>query len=279
MARAGIALELGRVHRLAGRSAEAVTANDQAASALPAGHHEEEASLKGRSRSRVTWGFPRRGGSTASRPLQSVPMGPRCQIGWCAFLLLRRRYYRHRLGRGGRQDLARSGVAPAEQTDPPALLQLAAAGLTMSGAAGDAPRLLDRAIETTQQMGDVVQYGFVSLTRSFMAYRAGRIRELEADANAGLPVAVDGFLDLPWAVAAVVLALIEHGSPDEGAKVLTEHGLDTTTELDDRGARCIPVLHPGVAGGALARPRDAIADLEQCRDLVTNAGGAGPSVR
>ncbi len=244
VARAGIALELGRVHRLAGRSAEAVTVLDQAVSALPAGHHDEEASLEGEIAFASHMGLPAKGwidrfaavAERADRP--SLPDR------------LVRSFYSYvaaTTGTGTAEEvarLARSGVAPADETDPPALLQLAAAGLTMSGAAGDALRLLDRAIETTQQMGDVVQYGFVSLTRSFMAYRAGRIRELEADANAGLPVAVDGFLDLPWAVAAVVLALIEHGSPDEGAKVLTEHGLDTTTELHDRGRR-IPVLHPG----------------------------------
>jgi DNA-binding CsgD family transcriptional regulator len=155
------------------------------------------------------------------------------------------------------------------------MLQVAAASLAMSGAPVAALRLLDRAIETTQRMGDVVQYGFVSLTRGWMAYRAGRIRELEADARAGLPVALDGFLDRAWAVAAVAAALIERGSPDEALATLAEHGFDTTTDLNTAAAASLLCVR-GRLRHTLGHSHEAIPDLEQCRDVVTSAGVAAP---
>jgi DNA-binding CsgD family transcriptional regulator len=273
--RAGIALELGRAHRLAGRVVEAITVFDQAVRELPAGHHDEEVSLEAEIAFASHMGLPVKDWIDRFATVVERAGGPSLSD------RMARSFYSYvaaTSGTGTADDvarLARSAVTPADDADPPAMLQVAAAGLAMSGTPGDALRLLDRAIETTQRMGDVVQYGFVSLTRGFMAYRGGRIRELEADAYAGLPVALDGFLDLPWAAAAVAIALIERGSPDEAAAFLAEHGLGTTTELNTAAAASLLCVR-GRLRRTLARPREAIADLEQCRDLVTRAGVTAP---
>jgi DNA-binding CsgD family transcriptional regulator len=273
--RAGIALELGQVHRLAGRAADAVEVLGRAVQALPGGHHDEEVSLE------TEIAFASHMGLPVKEWIDRFAAVVERAGGLSPSDRMARSYYSYVAATSGTGTaeqvarLARSAVAPADETDPPVLLQIAAAGLAMSGAPGDALVMLDRAIATAQQMGDAVQYGFVSLTRGWMAYRAGRIRELEADARAGLPVALDGFLDLPWALAGVVIALIERGSPAEAAALLAEHGLDTTTELNTAAAASL-LCTRGRLRYTLARPREAIADLEQCREVVTNAGVTAP---
>ena len=122
----------------------------------------------------------------------------------------------------------------------------------------------------------MVQYGFVSLTRSYMAYRAGRIREFEADARAGLPVALEGALDRPWAVAAVAMALIERDAADESMALLVEQGLDVTAEPETAAAASFFCIR-GRLHSVLGRPKQAIIDLERCRDLVTRSGLTSPA--
>ena len=275
VARAGIALELGRALRLAQRPVEAITVLDQAVKDLPAGHHDEEISLEGEiafaSHMGPVTDWIDRFAAAAERA--DGPSLPDRMV---------RSFYSYvaaTTGTATAEDvgrMARSAVTPADDNDPPLMLQVAAAGLAMSGAPGEALRLLDRAIETTQRMGDVIQYGFVSMTRSWMAYRAGRIRELEADARAGLPVALDGFIDLPWALAAVAMALLERGSPDKALALLAEHDLDTTTELTTAAAASLLCIR-GRLRYAHARPQEAIADLEQCRDIVSESGVTAPA--
>jgi DNA-binding CsgD family transcriptional regulator len=274
--RAGIALELGRVLRLAGRTLDAVEVLDQAVRALPAGHHDEETSLEGEIAFASHMGLPVEGWIDRFTAVVEGADGDSLPD------RMARSFYSYvaaTTGTGTAADvarLARSGVTPADDSDPPFMLQVAGAGLAMSGAPGEALTLLDRAIETTRRMGDAVQYGFVSLTRGWMAYRAGRIRELEADARAGLPVALDGFLDLGWAASGVAHALIERGSLDEAAKLLDEHGLATTREADTAAAMTLYCVR-GRLNRLLGRPRDAIADLEHCRDIAVKIGGTGPA--
>ena len=275
VARAGIALELGRALRLAQRPIEAITVLDQAVQALPAGHHDEEISLEGEiafasHMGPVTDWIDRFAAAAERADGPSLP--DRMVRSFYAYVAATTGTAKaEEVGR-----LARSAVIPADDNDPPLMLQVAAAGLAMSGAPREALRLLDRAIEATQRMGDVIQYGFVSMTRSWMAYRAGRIRELEADARAGLPVALDGFIDLPWALAAVAMALLERGSPDEALALLAEHDLDTTTELTTAAAASLLCIR-GRLRYAHARPQEAIADLEQCRDIVSESGVTAPA--
>jgi DNA-binding CsgD family transcriptional regulator len=88
-------------------------------------------------------------------------------------------------------------------------------------------------------------------------------------------VALDGFLDLPWAAAAVAIALMERGHPDEAATFLVERGLDSTSDMNTAAAASLYCVR-GRLRHTLGRPRDAIADLELCRDLVTNTGVTAP---
>ena len=276
VAQADIALELGRVHRLSGRAVDAVTVLDRAVQALPGGHHDEGVALETEIALASHMGLPAKEWidrfAVVVERADGASLSDRMARSFYAYVVAT-------TGTGVAEDVARlasSAVAKPDDTDPPVLLQLAATGLAISGAPGDALRLLDRAIGTTRQMGDPIQYGFVSLTRAFMAYRAGRIRELEADARAGLPVALDGFVDLPWAAASVAMALTERGSPEEAMTFLAEVGLDTTTELNTAAAASLLCVR-GRLRNLLGRPQDAIADLEQCRDIVTSTGVTAPA--
>jgi DNA-binding CsgD family transcriptional regulator len=171
---------------------------------------------------------------------------------------------------------ARSSIMPFEPSDPPILLQTTGAGLAMSGSLVEALGVLDRALEVSRELGDVVQFGFVSETRSWVAHRAGRVLECEADARAGLAVAVDGALDLPYAVACLGIPLIERGELSEAAALFAEHGLDTTTDIESALAASLF----GVRGRlhyALGRPHEAIADAERCQDVLTQAGFTSPT--
>jgi DNA-binding CsgD family transcriptional regulator len=113
------------------------------------------------------------------------------------------------------------------------------------------------------------------MSRTWIAYRAGRVLELEADARAVLAVPWDNPLYLNYAVAQLIVALIEQGAVDEALNLLREHGLAETTEPDGM----LSALFYGFRGRlhrVCGRPREALADIERCRDIVLQAGFPGP---
>lgn len=273
--RAGIALELGQVHRLAGKTAEALAVLDRTVSGLPSGHHDLEISLE------VERAVTAHIGSPADEWIDRVAAAVKNATSGSMPDRMIRVFYAYVAACTGTQPaeeivrLAQFGLAPPDPVDPPLFLQLGGAALGMCGKPIEALTVLDRALESTRTMGDEVQFGFVSLTRGLVTYRAGRVRELEEDASAGLRVAVDGALDLPYAVGVLLIALIERGSLAEAQNLLTRHDLDTTMELETIGASSLFITRSRLHR-ALGRPKEALADIEQCRDRLTAVGNTGP---
>jgi DNA-binding CsgD family transcriptional regulator len=273
--RANVSIELGQVLRLSGQTADSITALDRAAQALTDSQHDLQMSLELEIAMSSHMGLPAkewidRVAAAADRATTDSLPDRMMRIFYAYIAASTVRLPAEDVGR-----LARSGLT-TDHTEPPLLLQLAGASLAMSGAASEALHVLDRAIESTQVVGDAVQFGFVSLTRSWMAYRAGRILDLEADARAGLPIAADGALDLPWAASALAMALLERGSAHEAEKVLAEHGLDTTTEPQTAAATSLYCIRSRLHL-AHGRPKEALADIERCRDLIEATGLTAPA--
>ena len=277
VARAPIALELGRALRLTGQIPEAVRVLDQAAASLPPGHHDEEIALEAEIALASHMGLPAKewidrlaavversqGTSLADRSVRAM-------YGFVAAAT-------------GTEDateaarISRSGLPPAdEMNDPPFLYQAAAAGLAMCGSFTEGLRVLDRALEISQQLGDAVQFGFISATRTWVAHRAGRVLEAEADARAILAVPAIHTLYGTYAVAHVIVALIERGALDEAEALLKEHDLPETTELGgllNGPFYAIRARLHRVCG----RPREALADTARCRAALEEVGFTGPA--
>ena len=171
--------------------------------------------------------------------------------------------------------LARSSITPINPGDPPLLLQTAAAGLAMSGSYREALEVLDQALDAAREVGDGVQFGFVSETRSWVSHRAGRVLECEADAHAGLAVAVEGALDLAYAVGTLAVALIERGLPQDAEALYEEHGFAEITEWETSLAATLFGVRSRVHR-ALGRPHEALADIERCRDTLAQVGFTSP---
>jgi DNA-binding CsgD family transcriptional regulator len=172
--------------------------------------------------------------------------------------------------------LARSSTSEApEEEDPPQLLQVVAAGLAMAGDFDAGIAVLDRGLEATRQAGDAALFGFLSLTRSWIAYRSGRVLEAEADAVAGLTSAAEGPPNVAYAVGALVVALIERHDLDGAEHTLAEHGLTDVTTLD-----ALPSASLFFARGRLrlfqGRAAEAVRDLQTSRDMLAQAGFTSP---
>jgi len=271
---AAIALDLGRVLRLAGRIPEAVAVLDQASERLPDGHHDEAIALEAEIALASHMGRPAtewvdRLAAVADRA-QGTSLPDRTV----------RSIYSYVAGSTGTMDatelarLAHSSIAPSGM-DPPQLLQLAAAGLAMSGAFTEALSVLDRAVRTTQELGDAAQFGFVCLTRTWVAHRAGRVRESEADARAVFTVAMDSPVYVPYAVASVVITLIERDALDEAEELLETHGLDETTDVETALSASLYAVR-GRLRRVRGRAREGLADIERCRDVVNQFGFTSP---
>ena len=135
--------------------------------------------------------------------------------------------------------------------------------------------MLDQALDAAREVGDGVQFGFVSETRSWVSHRAGRVLECEADAHAGLAVAVEGALDLAYAVGTLAVALIERGLPQDAEALYEEHGFAEITEWETSLAATLFGVRSRVHR-ALGRPHEALADIERCRDTLAQVGFTSP---
>ena len=159
------------------------------------------------------------------------------------------------------------------------MLQTSAAALAMSGSIVEALEVLDRAHDTARALGDVTQFfGFVSVTRSWVAHRAGRVQEAEADAQ------VSGFRrpgrqpsTSPTRSPRSGNAVLERRPTEEAFDLFAQHGLDETTELETALAASVYLVR-GRLHLALGRPRQAVSDLERCRDILTTVGFTSPDV-
>jgi DNA-binding CsgD family transcriptional regulator len=273
--RAPVALELGRVLRLAGRPAEAVAVLDQALKVLPDGHHDEEMLFEAEIATASHIGLPAK--EWVDRLAAVVERADGASL---PDRMIRGLYAYVAASTGTRSSgeverLALSAMQ-ADTTDPALHLQMAGSSLAMSGSYAAGLTTLDQALEATRDLGDAGQFGFISLTRSWVAHRAGRVRESEADARAGLSVAVDGLMDLSYAVASLAVPLIERGAVDEAVALLAEHGLEEVVELDTAPAASLFGAR-GRLRRLIGRPRDAIADIERCRDVVVQLGFISPA--
>lgn len=274
--RAEIAIELGRTFRLRGRIPEAVAILDRAVKDLPDGHHDEATTLEMEIAAAGHMGLPAREWvdrfASVAEQAHGMSLSERTMRG----------YYAYIAASTGTRDatdvarLARSSNTPAGEFDPPFVLQGVASGLAMSGSFFEALDILDRALEISQELGDAVQFGFVSTTRAWVAHRAGRVLEGEADARAVLASDWDNALYRSYAAAQLVIALIERSALDEANNLLSEHGLAKTTDLQSLPGAVI-YLARGRLHRVCGRLRDAVADFNRCRDVLDQVGFTGPS--
>jgi DNA-binding CsgD family transcriptional regulator len=174
-------------------------------------------------------------------------------------------------------EIARSAVAPSTGADnEPIFLQAAAAALAMAGRFGEALGVLDRMLEVTRERGDELQFALACLTRTWIALRAGRVEEAEADARTGIDAGPPGMLDLRHATANLVNALIERGELELADAELDARGLSETREEGNLGGAMLFAVR-GRLRLLRGRPQEALADLELCRDMARSAGMSNPA--
>jgi DNA-binding CsgD family transcriptional regulator len=275
-ARVEIALVLGRVLRMTDRIPEAIAVLDDAAGRLPAGRREEYLSLEMELAIAGHMGRPAKdwvdrfagavtratGTSPADRTLRGFYGYVAASTGTETAAEVSR--------------LARSSITALGQPDQPMMLQGVAAGLAMSGAFAEALDVLDRALAITQEAGDAVQFGFLSMTRTWVAHRSGRVLEGEADAQAILDIPSIGHLYASYAVAHVAVAMMERGSVDDATRLMADHGYLDTTELDSLPGAVVHHVR-GRLHRLSGRPKEAVADYRRCRQTVLTAGFVGPA--
>jgi DNA-binding CsgD family transcriptional regulator len=182
-----------------------------------------------------------------------------------------------KLGAPEVETLARSALPTAPASPAPLiLLQTAAAGLAMAGRPGEALAVLDQALDQARRLGDSSQFGFLSLTRTWVALRAGRVHEAEADARAALASCEQGPYNLAYAIGSLVAALIERGELEPAHATLAEHGLAQTRNLGPLpGATLLNAR--GRLRRLQGRLEDALADLHGCGEMVLCAGLPSPT--
>jgi DNA-binding CsgD family transcriptional regulator/tetratricopeptide (TPR) repeat protein len=278
VAGATISMELGRVLRFAGRIPEAVTVLDAAVAHLPDGHHDEHVALEAEIAIASHMGLPAKewidrlasvvdhaqGSSLPDRTVRSM-------FGYVAACTGTRT---------GAQvaQIARSAIAEhRDEQDPPLILQSVGAGLAMSGAYAEALAVLDRALAGSQARGDAAEFGFVSLTRTWVAHRSGRVLEGEADARAILAIPSLSPIYGTFAAAHVVFALIERGDLDEADRVLVEHDV-ADGAIPDTIAGAVILMARGRLHRVRGRTRESVTDFDRCREVVEQIGFTGPAL-
>ncbi|HEX5192469.1 MAG TPA: helix-turn-helix transcriptional regulator [Solirubrobacteraceae bacterium] len=147
--------------------------------------------------------------------------------------------------------------------------------MALAGRFTEALAAIDRTLELARERGDEMQFGLGSMTRTWIALRAGRVREAEADARAALDAGPPGFVDARHATGNLIGALIERGELDLADAELVEQGFAQTHE---RGAMSGAILFAlrGRLSLVRGRPRDALADLRICAEMLLAAGMASP---
>jgi DNA-binding CsgD family transcriptional regulator len=171
--------------------------------------------------------------------------------------------------------VARSSLSSVAGENPPQLGQYAAAGLAMGGAYDEALAVLDGALDVAREFGDPALFGFVSLTRSWIAHRRGRLAEAEADAQAGLDAAAAGTPSVPYAVGTLVVALVDTGQLDRADALLTGHGMTGTLDLAVLPAGTL-YLARGRLRLAQGRIIEALADEVAAREILLATGFGAP---
>jgi DNA-binding CsgD family transcriptional regulator len=276
-ARTAIVLELGQVLRLG----EKATAGLEVARA-------ERAAMHGRDSELALWldaeiALACHFAEPAGRWVEDLARATeRATVDSPAGRALRGLYAYVAAGTGSRRaaeviQIARSAVPEgASSAQTPALLQYAASALAMAGELGEALMVADRGIEITRQFGDIAQFGFVSMTRSWIARKAGRVRGAEADARAALAACEESPALLRFSAAMLAFALIAKNDLDRAQAALEEHGLRGTADSES-----FPDAFPFAARARLrilrGKPREAIADLRVTEKLVRRAGFGNPA--
>ncbi len=275
--RAEITVELGHALRFKGCVPEAIVAFDEALKDLPAGHHELEMSIE--FDIALTWHVARPEPQSIERLSHAAARATGSSFPERA---VRSIYaivaaFTATLPASEIARLARSSATPDGVTDPPLILQGTATALALSGSLGDALGILDRALDICRQTGDAARFGLLSFTRTWVANRAGRVLESQADAQAILDTALISPLFGNYAVAHVIIALIERGALEEASRLLTEYGLaDASDELESITGSVI-LLARGRLHYASGRYREAVADLDSSRSVLQQAGFIGPA--
>jgi DNA-binding CsgD family transcriptional regulator/tetratricopeptide (TPR) repeat protein len=269
------ALELGRALRLAGRIPESVAVFDEAIRGLPPGHHEEEIELETEIAIASHMGMP--ASEWVDRLASAVERAPGMSL---AERTMRSMYAYVAASTGSRTAddvaaLARSCI-DSDGAVSPTSLQGVAAGLAMSGAFAEALDVLDRSLAIAHELGDASQVGFVLFTRTWVANRAGRVLEGEADARALLDAPGVSEPYVQYATAHLIVALIDRGAISDAEALLERQGLAETTDLNGLLGAVLHIARSRLHR-ARGRPRHAVADFERCRAVLEEVGFTGPS--
>lgn len=102
------------------------------------------------------------------------------------------------------------------------------------------------------------------------------MREAEADVRAGLGSHEEGPIDLSFAVGGLLFVLTERGELDAAEAVLAEHGLAEARDVEFTFGTVL-LNARGRLRVAQGRPREAIADLEACGEMLHSAGLVCPA--
>jgi DNA-binding CsgD family transcriptional regulator len=275
--RADVALELGRSLALSGQLPDALNVLEKALAGLGEGADDRKFQLENEIALVRHTGSPTREWIGRLAAVATQARGDTlAQRGVRAF------YAYAAAGAGERtaaevEKLARSAVTPiAGIRNDPFLLQAGAAALAMAGRFADALNVLDRALETARDRGDELQHALTCMTRTWVALRAGRVLEAEADARTGATGGPHGLLDERHAVGNLVLALIERDRPDLAEAALAERGLSDTREPGGLSGSMLFIAR-GRLSLLRARPRAAVTDLQLCADMLRSAGMVSPT--
>ena len=172
---------------------------------------------------------------------------------------------------------ARAAQGPLPATDRWVLVNFAGAALAIADQLPAAIDVFDRGIDAAQRHGDAAEYRYLRVLRSHTALYAGRLLEAEADGRAALALHdSEPTQEKPLAAAVLIDALTERGSLAEAEAILVGQGLEkgqTVNMLIDH----FVLMARGRLRLRQNRPRDAVADLQKCGDLLARAGYTNPA--
>lgn len=277
MSRAEIAIELGRALRFAGHIPEAIALFDEAVKNLPAGHHDLEMSIE--FEIAVSWHVAQ----PEPQWIERLADAAQCADGSTLPDRAVRAMYAIVAAFTGATEaaevarLAQSSITPDGATDPPLILQGTATALALSGSLSEALRVLDHALDICRRTGDVAQFGLVSFTRTWVANHAGRVLEGQADAQTVLDTPLISPVFGNYAVAHLMVALIERDATDEANRVLNEYGLAESSGELENVTDAVILWARGRLHLTSGRLRDAAEDLDRCQRILQRAGFTGPA--